>query len=88
MSQLHNRRVEKAGVFSIEKLSGIIPDKLLSLRGVDGEGDVEESGNDTGNIAVHDGCGLIEGKRAYRTCDISSHPREGFKACGIFRELP
>ena len=42
LAQFHDGGIEKAGFILIQKLSGMLPDDLLTGRGINGEGEAEE----------------------------------------------
>ena len=61
LSELHEGGVECAWGALIDELVGVVPDELLSFFGIDGGGDVEETGEDAGDIGIDDGGGAVEG---------------------------
>lgn len=86
LAELHEGGIEEARAGPVENLIGPGPELFRSGASVDGSGEVEEAGEDAGDIPIDDGGGTIEGEGADGAGGVGSDARKLAEFGGVLGE--
>ena len=86
-AEFHQGGVIEASVFRGKQLLGGSPESALAGGGVDGNTQMRNAGQDTGNVGVHDGGGEIVGERVDGAGGVAAHAWERGNFFQFAREL-
>jgi len=76
LAKLHEGGIEETGWFVVEEFAGSGPDDFLACGGIDRLVFIKEAGEDAGDIAIDDGCGLVKGEAADGPSGVSTDSRK------------